>query len=51
MNLKHTLIGMVIRKSVFLNFANKDLIFGGLPSHIGIRGKEKADPAAKSTLD
>ena len=37
MKLEHPLIGMVIRKCVFLN--------------IGIRGNEKADSAAKSALD
>ena len=35
LNLEHRLIGMVIRKFVFLNFAV------WVPSHIGIRGNEK----------
>ena len=36
---------MMIRKCVFLNY------FFGVPSHVGIRGNEKADSAAKSALD
>ena len=39
MKLEHPLIGMVIRKCVFLNIAKK-----------GIKGNEKADSAAKSAL-
>ena len=31
--------------------ANKDIILCSVPSHIGIRGNEKADSAAKSVLD
>ena len=42
---------MVIRKSVFLNFAKKDIICYWVPSHIGFRGNEKEDSAAKSALD
>ena len=42
---------MVIRKSVFLNIANKDIIFCWVPSHVGIRSNENADSAAKSALD
>ena len=42
---------MVIRKCVFLNFANKDITFCWVPSHIGIRGNDKADSATKSALD
>ena len=32
-------------------FAKKDIIFGWVPSQIGIMGNEKADSAAKSALD
>ena len=48
MKLEHPSIGMVIRKCVFLNFANKDIISCWVPSHISIRCNEKADCAAKS---
>ena len=51
MKLEHPLIGMVIRKCVFLNIANKDIIFCWVHSHVCIRGNEKADSAAKSALD
>ena len=51
MKLEHPLIGMVIRKCVFLNIAKKDIVFCWVPSHTGIRGNEKADSAAKSGLD
>ena len=51
MKLEHPLIGMVIRKCVFLNFAQKDIVFCWVPSHNGIKGNEKADFAAKSALD
>ena len=51
MKLEHPLIGMVIRKCVFLNIANKDIIFCCIPSHVGIRGNEKAYSAAKSALN
>ena len=51
MNLEHPLIGMVIRKCVFLNIAKKDIVFCWVPSHTGIKGNEKADSAAKSALD
>ena len=50
MKLEHPLIGMVIRKCVFLNLANKDIIFCWIPSHTRIRGNEKAD-SAKSALE
>ena len=42
MKLEHPLIGMIIRKCVFLKFALKD---------IGIKGNQKADFAAKSAFD
>ena len=51
MKLEHPLIGIVIRKCVFLNIAKKDILFGWVPSHTGIKGSEKADFAAKSALD
>ena len=51
MKLERPLIGMVIQKCVFLNIANKDIIFYWVPSHVGIRCNEKADSAAKSALD
>ena len=38
MKLEHPLIWMVIRKCVFLNFANKDIILCWVPSHIGTEG-------------
>ena len=51
MKLEHPSIGMAIRKCVFLNIANKDIIFCWVTSHVGIRGNEKADSAAKSAMD
>ena len=48
MKLEHPLIGMVIRKCVFLNIAKKDIAFCWLPC---VKGNEKADSAAKSALD
>ena len=36
---------------VFYNFSNKDIIFGWVPSYIGIMGNEKEDSAGKSALD
>ena len=51
MKLEHPLIGMVIRKCVFKTFANKDITLCWVHSHVGIRGNEKADSAAKSALD
>ena len=51
MKLEHPLIGMVIRKCVFLNIAKKDIVFCWVPSHTGIKGNEKADSAAKCALD
>ena len=35
----------------FLNVANKDITLCWLPSHVGIRGNEKANSAATSALD
>ena len=43
MKLDHPLIGMVIRKCVFLNFAKKDIVCCWVSSHTGIKGNEKAD--------
>ena len=51
MKLEHSLLGMVIRKCVFLNIAKKDIVFCWVPSHSGIKVNEKADSAAKSVLD
>ena len=51
MKLEHPLIGMVIRKCVFLNFDKKDIVFCWVPRHNGIMGYEKADFAAKSALN
>ena len=42
---------MVIWKSVFLNFANKHIVFCWVPSHVSTRGNEKANSAAKSALE
>ena len=50
MKLEHPLIGMVIRMCVFLNIANKDIIFCWVPCHVGIRGKENADSAARAKV-
>ena len=51
MKLEHPLIGMVIRKCVFLNITKKDIVFCWVPSHTCLKGNEKADSAAKSALD
>ena len=51
MKLEHPLIGMVILKCVFFNFAKKDIVFCWVPSHNGNKGNEKVDFAAKSALD
>ena len=46
------LIRMVIRKCVFYKCSNDDILKRlGVPSHIDIRGNEKAYSAAKSGLD
>ena len=48
MKLEHFLIGMYGDTKVCLfYFANKDIIFGLVPSNIAIRSNEKADSAAK----
>ena len=51
MRLEHHLILIVILTCVVLNFANKDIIFCWVPSHVDIRGNEKAVSGAKSALD
>ena len=51
MKLEHPLIGLVIRKCVFLNIAKKDIVLCWVPSHTGVKGNEKADSAAKSALE
>ena len=51
MKLEHPFIGMVIRKCVFFNFYNKDIMFCWVRRHTGIGGTEKADSAAKSSLE
>ena len=51
MKLEHPLNVMVIRKCVFLNIGGRGGGGGGVPSHTGIKGNEKADSAAKSALD
>ena len=51
MKLENPLIGMVIRKCVFLNIAKKDIVYCWVPSHTGIKDNENADSAAKSALD
>ena len=44
--------GMVIRKCFFyFYYANKDITFCWVPSHVGIKGNEKADSTAKSALE
>jgi len=50
MKLEHPLVGMVIRKCVFLS-SKKKIVFCWVPSHVGIRGNEKADLAAKAALN
>ena len=42
---------MVIQRYVTLTFAKKDIIFCWMHSHVGTMGNEKADSAAKSTLE
>ena len=40
MNLEHPLIGMIIRKCVVFNFANKDIIFIGYPAILALEVME-----------
>ena len=51
MKLEHPLIGMVIRRCVFLYFASKDMIFYWVPSHICIRDNERDGYDTKFALD
>ena len=55
MKLEHPLTWMVIRKYGFssssFTFANKDIIFCWVPSHIDIRDNDHPDFAAKSALE
>ena len=52
MKLEYPLIGMVIRKCVFLKVDNKNIILWCcVPSHTCIGDKEMADSAAKSALE
>ena len=50
MKLEHPLIGMVIRKCLFLKFDNKNIIFCWVPSHTGTGGNEKADSGFNAAL-
>ena len=38
-------------KVCFLNITNKDIIFCWVPSHVDMKGNEKADSTSKSALD
>ena len=51
MELEHPLIGMAIRKCVFLNIANKDIILCWVPSHVGIKGNKKGRFSCQVCLD
>ena len=51
MKMEHPLIRTVILKYVFSHFANKEIMFYWVPSHIGIRGNANADFATRSALE
>ena len=48
---EHILIELDIWKYVFFKFAKIDITFCWVPSHVGIKGNEKANAAAKSALE
>ena len=48
---EYPFVGAVIRKCVFVNLDNKDIIFCWVHSYTGIGGNVKADSAAKSALE
>jgi ribonuclease HI len=45
------MIKSVLEKCHFLQSTQKTIVFWWVPSHVGIRGNEKADAAAKGALD
>ena len=45
------MIKSVLEKCHFLQSNQKTIVFWWVPSHVGIRGNEKADAAAKAALD